>query len=53
MQTYPVLKLPPKKQTQILTKIVDGEEKEVETEVEVYEKPKKLFLFAPKVVPMH
>jgi hypothetical protein len=30
-----------------------GEEVEVETEVEVHEKPKKLFLFAPKVVPMH
>jgi hypothetical protein len=53
MQTYPVLKLPPKKQIRILIKIVDGEEVEVETEVEVHEKPKKLFLFAPKVVPMH
>jgi len=53
METYPVPKLPLKKQTQILTKIVDGEEKEVETEVEVYEQPKKLFLFAPKVVPVY
>ena len=52
MQTYPVLKLPLKKQTQILTKIVDGEEVEVETEVEVHDKLKKLFLFAPKVVLM-
>lgn len=48
MQTYPVPKLPLKKQTQILTKIVGGEEKEVEVE-----QMKRLFLFALKVVPVH
>lgn len=44
------MQLPPKKEMRIVKKIVDGEEKEVEMEVAVFEKPKKLFLFAPKVV---
>ena len=48
--TYPIMQLPPKKEMRIVKKIVDGEEKEVEMEVAVFEKPKKLFLFAPKVV---
>jgi hypothetical protein len=44
------MQLPPKKEIRIVKKIVDGEEKEVEIEVEVYEEPKKLFNFAPRVV---
>jgi hypothetical protein len=44
------MQIPPKKEMRVVKEIVDGEEKDVETEVDVYEVPKKLFLFAPKVV---
>jgi hypothetical protein len=44
------MQLPPKKEIQIVKKIVDREEKEVEIEVEVYKELKKLFIFAPRVV---
>jgi len=41
--------LPPKKVKQMLTKIVDGQEYEVEVEIEVVEKRKCLFNFAPSI----
>jgi len=44
------MQLLPKKENRIIKKIVDGEETTEEIEVEVYEEPKKLFNFAPKVV---
>ena len=44
------MQLPPKKEMRVVKKIVDGEEVDVEVEVDVFETPKKLFLFAPKVV---
>ncbi|KAF9521941.1 hypothetical protein CPB83DRAFT_900097 [Crepidotus variabilis] len=48
--TYPIMQLPPKKITRIERRVVDGEECDVEVEVEVYEKKKCLFLFAPTTV---
>jgi len=42
--------LPPKKETCVVKEFIDGEEKNVEIEVKIYEEPKKLFTFAPKVV---
>jgi hypothetical protein len=50
VRTYPIMKLSSKKEKRIIKKVVDGEEKIEEIEVEIYEKPKKLFNFAPKVV---
>jgi len=44
------MQLPSKKETRIVKKLVNGEEMDVEIEVDVVETPKKLFLFAPKVV---
>jgi hypothetical protein len=44
------MQLPPKKEIQIVKKIVDGEEKEVEDRSGNPRRAKKLFLFAPKVV---
>jgi len=48
--TYPVMQLPSKTEKWIVKETVDGVEKEVEVEIGVYEEPKKLFYFAPKVV---
>ena len=48
-KTYPVMQLPPKKVKQMQKQIVDGEECEVEVEVEVVEKRKCLFKFAPSI----
>jgi len=42
------MQVPPKKVKKIETQIIDGEEHEVE--VEVNEEPKRLFLFAPTVI---
>ena len=48
-RTYPVMQLPPKKVKQIQKQIVDGQECEVEVEVEVFEERKCLFKFAPSI----
>jgi len=48
-RTYPVMQLPPKKVKQIQKQIVDGQECEVEVEVEVVEERKCLFKFAPSI----
>jgi len=48
-KTYPVMQLPPKKVRQIQKQIVDGQECEVEVEVEVMEERKCLFKFAPSI----
>jgi len=50
IKTYPMMQAPPKKVKQVETQIIDGEEREVEVEVEVHETPKRLFLFAPTVI---
>jgi hypothetical protein len=39
--------IPPKKVKKMERRIVDGQEKDVEVEVEVPEERKRLFLFAP------
>ena len=46
------MQLPPKREKQIVRTIVDGNEgeREVVIEIDVYEKLKRLFLFAQKVV---
>jgi hypothetical protein len=44
------MQLPPKKVKKIERQIVDGEEQDVEIEVEVHEERKRLFLFAPTVI---
>jgi hypothetical protein len=44
------MELPPKKVKQLETRIIEGEERQVEVEVEVHEERKRLFLFAPKVI---
>ncbi|KAG6857133.1 hypothetical protein H0H87_008703 [Tephrocybe sp. NHM501043] len=55
IKTYPIMRLPPKTKTEKRKEIrvVDGEEVEVEyeVEVEIYEKPKRLFLFASSMPP--
>jgi hypothetical protein len=43
------MQLPPKKVKQMQKQIVDGEEYEVEVEVEVMEERKCLFKFAPSI----
>ncbi|KAF8807136.1 hypothetical protein BYT27DRAFT_7100236 [Phlegmacium glaucopus] len=48
-KTYPVMQLPPKKVKQMQKQIIDGEEREVEVEVEVVEERKRLFIFAPSL----
>ena len=50
VKTYPIMELPPKKVKKLETQIIDGEECQVEVEVEVHEERKRLFLFAPKVI---
>ncbi|KAK2464099.1 hypothetical protein APHAL10511_003886 [Amanita phalloides] len=47
IKTYPIMQLPPKKETQIRKQIVDGREVEVEVEVIVEPTIKRLFLFSP------
>ncbi|KAI6099551.1 hypothetical protein EDD16DRAFT_1717823 [Pisolithus croceorrhizus] len=48
VRTYPVMMPPPKKEKRIMTRVIDGETKEVEVEVEVTPQVKRLFLFAGK-----
>lgn len=48
IKTYPVMMPPPKKEKRIETRIVDGNLKEVEVEVEVVQPLKRLFLFHGK-----
>lgn len=48
VRTYPVMMPPPKKEKRIITRVIDGETKEVEVEVEVTPQVKRLFLFAGK-----
>jgi len=50
VKTYPIMELPPKKVKRLETQLIDGEECQVEVEVEVHEERKRLFLFAPKVI---
>ncbi|KAF8964359.1 hypothetical protein BDZ97DRAFT_1816100 [Flammula alnicola] len=47
VQTYDIMPIPPKKVKKMEKRIVDGEEREVEVEVEEYPERKRLFLFAP------
>jgi hypothetical protein len=53
VRTYPVIPLPPKKEIWVVKEFINGEERDIEIEVEIYEEPKKLFTFAPKVVLRH
>ncbi|KAH7885293.1 hypothetical protein F5I97DRAFT_1368381 [Phlebopus sp. FC_14] len=48
VKTYPVMMLPPKKEKRVETRIIDGEAKEVEVEVEIVQPLKRLFLFHGK-----
>ncbi|KAH9949843.1 hypothetical protein B0H21DRAFT_70272 [Amylocystis lapponica] len=48
--TYPIMQLPPKKEKRIERRIVDGEERDVEVEVEIVKPLKRLFLFPDKEV---
>ncbi|CCM06495.1 uncharacterized protein FIBRA_08765 [Fibroporia radiculosa] len=43
--TFPILQLPRKKEKRMVRRIVDGEERDVEEEVEIIEPLKRLFLF--------
>ncbi|KAH9480313.1 hypothetical protein JR316_0006911 [Psilocybe cubensis] len=47
VKTYDMMPIPLKKVKKMEKRIVDGVEVEEEVEVEVYEEPKRLFLFAP------
>jgi hypothetical protein len=46
--TYPVMPPIPKKEKRIQRQVVDGEEQEVEVEVEITQPLKRLFLFSGK-----
>lgn len=48
IKTYPVMMPPAKKEKRIEHRMVDGEVKEVEVEVDVVQPLKRLFLFADK-----
>jgi hypothetical protein len=48
VKTYPIMPIPPKKEKRIEKRIVDGEEVDIEVEVEVFAPLKRLFLFAGK-----
>lgn len=48
--TFPILQLPPKKEKRIERRVIDGEERDVEVEVEVVQPLKRLFLFPGKEV---
>jgi hypothetical protein len=50
VEMYPVMKLLVKKEKQTFKIIFGDEEKELEIEVEVFQAPKRLFNFAPKVI---
>ncbi|KDR82793.1 hypothetical protein GALMADRAFT_134348 [Galerina marginata CBS 339.88] len=47
VKTYEIMPIPPKKVKKMEKQVVNGQEKEVEVEVEVFEERKRLFLFAP------
>ncbi|CAA7261507.1 unnamed protein product [Cyclocybe aegerita] len=47
VKTYPIMQLPPKTIKKVETQLIDGEERQVEVEVEVPQERKRLFLFAP------
>ena len=47
VKTYPIMQLPLKKVKKLETHVVNGEERQVEVEVEIAEERKRLFLFAP------
>jgi len=47
VKTYPIMQLPPKKVKKLETQIVNGEERQIEVEVEIPEERKRLFNFAP------
>ncbi|KAF9013525.1 hypothetical protein BDQ17DRAFT_1387048 [Cyathus striatus] len=47
LKTYPIMQLPPKKEKRLEKHIVDGKEVEVEVEVIVEQRRKRLFLFPP------
>jgi hypothetical protein len=48
LKTYPVMQLPLKKEKRIEKQVVDGNEVEVEVEVEIFRPMKRLFLFPGK-----
>jgi hypothetical protein len=48
MTTYPVMPMPPRKETRYERRVVDGVTTVVETEVEVQPQLKRLFLFPGK-----
>jgi hypothetical protein len=50
LKTYPIMQLPPKKETRIETQIIDGVERQVKVEVEVTPPVKRLFLFPGKEI---
>ncbi|EGN98340.1 hypothetical protein SERLA73DRAFT_161157 [Serpula lacrymans var. lacrymans S7.3] len=50
VKTYPVMMPPPKKEKRIEKRVVDGEEKDIEVEIEIHQPLKRLFLFPDKDV---
>jgi hypothetical protein len=52
-KTYPMMQLPPKKETRIERQVVNGIEKDVQVQVEIMPHTKPLFLFCEKDVSPH